>query len=158
VSPVGIRVAAVLVAAGALAAGCAATRAGERMTFAEAGLAPEGEPERPPAPPVEEPAPRRVAAEPPAGPPIDPLLLAFAAEARARRARPAARPGFPGEAAAAWAALAGEVARYLERPMPQTPLLELVRTRVALEAELEFDRRRFGEPPAALVAAVEPLL
>jgi murein DD-endopeptidase MepM/ murein hydrolase activator NlpD len=36
--------------------------------------------------------------------------------------------------------------------MPQTPLAELVRARIAVEAELDFDRRHFGAPPPALTA------
>jgi len=157
VSREGTRIAAAALAA-VLAAGCAAGRAQGPMTFAEAGLFSAVEPDARPPPPVKEPAPRRVAAEIPSGPPLDALLLAFAAQARARRAHAPARRGFPAEASAAWAALAGEVERYLERPMPQTPLLELVRARVAIEVELELDRRRFGEPPAALAEAVAPLL
>jgi murein DD-endopeptidase MepM/ murein hydrolase activator NlpD len=157
VSREGSLVAAVALAA-ALAAGCAAERGAQRMSFAEAGFVTAEEPEATPAPPVAEPAPRKVASERPAGPPVDPLLLAFAAEARARRAHAPARRGFPAEAQASWAALAGELSRYLERPMPQTPLLELVRARVAVEVELELDRRRYGEPPAELLAALDPLL
>ena len=38
--------------------------------------------------------------------------------------------------------------------MPQTPLAELVRARVSVEAELDFDRRRFGDPPAELAVAL----
>jgi murein DD-endopeptidase MepM/ murein hydrolase activator NlpD len=155
----GPRIAAAVLAA-ALAAGCAAARA-ERMSFAEAGFSSASlaeEPEAPPAPPVAEPAPRQVATERPSGPPVDALLLAFAAEARARRARTAGPRGFPAEAQAAWTGLARELERYLTRPMPQTPLLELVRARVAVEVELELDRRRFGEAPSGLTAALDPLL
>jgi len=159
VSREGSRIAAAALAA-ALAAGCAAERA-ERMSFAEAGFSAAAlaeEPEAPPAPPVAEPAPRQAATQRPSGPPADALLLAFAAEARARRARTPAHRGFPAEAQAAWTALARELSRYLERPMPQTPLLELVRARVTMEVELELDRRRFGEPSAELAAALDPLL
>jgi len=146
-----------LAALAALAAGCAHAPP-LHTTLAEAGLAEEPEPEGPPPAPVAVAAPRRTASEPVAGPPIDPILLVFAAEARARRARAPAHRGFPEEALRAWSALAAEVDRYLDRPMPQTPLLELARTRIAVEAELEFDRRRYGSPPSELEAALAPLL
>jgi murein DD-endopeptidase MepM/ murein hydrolase activator NlpD len=42
--------------------------------------------------------------------------------------------------------------------MPQTPLLELVRARVTVESELEFDRRRYGPPPAGLAGALDAVL
>ncbi len=142
-----------LAALAALAAGCAHSR--ETMTFAEAGIEPvvisePMEPVGPPRPPAKEPAPHRVASEAPPGPPLDGRLLRFAAEARARRQRSRPAPGFPEEASAAWRHLGDDVDRYLGRPLPQTPILELVRARVTLEAELEYDRRRFGEPPEAL--------
>ncbi len=143
-----------LAALAALAAGCA--HSGDTMTFAQAGLAEPVlisepmEPVGPPRPPVKDPAPRRVASEAPPGPPLDGSLLRFAAEARARRQRSRGENGFPGEAAVAWERLGDEVDRYLGRSLPQTPILELVRARVTLEAELEYDRRRFGEPPEEL--------
>ncbi len=143
-----------LAALAALAAGCAHSR--ETMTFAQAGIvepvvvSEPMEPVGPPRPPVKDPAPRRVASEPPPGPPLDGSLLRFAAEARGRRQRFRGENGFPEEAAAAWQRLGDEVDRYLGRSLPQTPILELVRARVTLEAELEYDRRRFGEPPGEL--------
>ena len=111
------------------------------------------DPDEPPVPPVADPAPARVASEPP-GPPLDAALLRFAADARARRADLPRAAAFPAGVAGAWDDLALEVERYLGRPMPQTPLAELVRARVALEAELDFDRRRFGAPPPELAARV----
>lgn len=101
-------------------------------------------------PPVAVPAPESVPSEPPEGPAIDPLLLRFAAEARGRRL--AARPGrgFPPEGQAAWSALLTELDAYLLRPLPQTPLLELVRAQVTVEAELDFDQRRYGQAPDGL--------
>ncbi len=141
-----------LAALAALAAGCSHSR--ESMTFARAGLAEPvliSEPMEPvgvPKPPVRDPAPRRVATEAPLGPPLDAALLHFAAAARSRRLRSPPGRGFPEEATAAWLRLGGEVDRYLLRSLPQTPILELVRASVTVEAELEYDRRRFGEPPA----------
>ncbi len=128
------------------AAGCASSRA--TMTFEEAGLLDPVEPDGPPRPPVKVPAPKVKPAEPPSGPPVDGTLLRFAAEARGRRGRHPAGAGFPAEATNAWRDLAVELDRYLSRPLPQTPLAELVRARVTVEAELEFDRRRYGAPPA----------
>lgn len=146
----------------ALAAGCAHGR--DTITFAEAGLgAPvvvtePMEPVGPPRPPARDPAPRRVASEAPPGPPLDGSLLRFAAEARHRRQRANGVHGFPVEVAAAWQRLGDEVDRYLARSLAQTPTLELVRARVTMEAELEYDRRRFGEPPEEVQRRVEAQL
>jgi murein DD-endopeptidase MepM/ murein hydrolase activator NlpD len=136
------------------------------MSFADAGLAPpdagpapSAEDEEldptPPPPPVAVPAPESIASEAPAGPPIDAVLLRFAAEARARRGRLPAGRGFPAEVAQAWSALAGDLDLYLGRALPQTPLLELVRARVTVEAEWDYDRRRFGPAPEQLRGLVE---
>ena len=43
---------------------------------------------------------------------------------------------------------------YLTRSLPQTPLLELARSSVTLEAEWDFDQRRYGRPPAELAHLV----
>jgi hypothetical protein len=147
-----------------VAAGCAHAPA-PKMTFAEAGLVAVAEPgpsaadaqapaeEAPLPPPVAVPAPETVALEVPAGAPIDATLVRFTAEARARRGRlPSGE--FPDEVAGAWRALLDDLDRYLARPLPQTPLLELVRARVTVEAEWDYDRRRFGAPPRDLAAAV----
>ena len=142
-----------------LAVGCAHAPA-PKMSFAEAGLvspvALPGAPsdEAPLPPPVAVPAPDAVALELPAGPPIDAVLVRFIAEARARRGRlgPADEP--PAEVEGAWLALARDLDAYLARPLPQTPLLELVRARVTLEAEWDLDRRRFGAPGREVTSAV----
>jgi hypothetical protein len=134
------------------------------MTFEEAGLAaetraaaapaaPTGEAE-PLLPPVAVAAPEAVASEAPEGPPIDPSLIRFGAEARARRARPGAPRGFPADAEQAWRALGAELDAYLARALPQTPVLELVRAQVTVEAEWDYDQRRFGAPPAELARLV----
>ncbi len=147
------------VTAALLAAACAHAPAA-KMTFSEAGLlAPMALPdapadEAPLPPPVAVPAPESVALELPAGPPIDATLVRFTTEARSRRARlPAART-FPAEVATAWTALAGELDRYLARPLPQTPLLELIRARITVEAEWDYDQRRWGAPPRDVAEAV----
>jgi murein DD-endopeptidase MepM/ murein hydrolase activator NlpD len=148
-----------LAAAALAAAGCAHAPA-QKMTFAEAGLlAPMAIPdapqdEAPLPPPVAVPAPETVALEVPTGPPIDATLVRFTADARARRARLPAGRAFPDEVAAAWTALATELDRYLARPLPQTPLLELVRVRITVEAEWDYDLRRFGAPPRDVAEAV----
>ncbi|ABS27920.1 M23 family metallopeptidase [Anaeromyxobacter sp. Fw109-5] len=134
-----------------------------KMSFAEAGFTarpPEGvedgavEPEEPPPPPLDFPAPESIASELPEGPPIDATLLRFAAQARERRARAPAGRGFPDDAIRAWRALAGELDAYLGRALPQTPLLELVRARVTIEAEWDYDLRHHGPAPAELSALV----
>jgi murein DD-endopeptidase MepM/ murein hydrolase activator NlpD len=149
------------------AGGCAPSPA-KKMSFAEAGfrLAPappapgvdpgaDDEPEATFEPPVTVPAPQSIATELPRGPPIDGILVRFAAEARARRGRPAGRQGFPDEAVLAWRDLASELDLYLARPLPQTPLFELVRARVTVEAEWDYDQRRYGPAPEALARIVE---
>jgi murein DD-endopeptidase MepM/ murein hydrolase activator NlpD len=146
-------------AAALAVAGCAHAPA-PKMTFAEAGLlaplalldAPQDEAPLPP--PVAIPAPEAVALEVPAGPPIDATLVRFTADARARRARLPPGRAFPDEVAAAWIALATELDRYLARPLPQTPLLELVRARITVEAEWDYDLRRFGSPPREVAEVV----
>jgi murein DD-endopeptidase MepM/ murein hydrolase activator NlpD len=135
------------------AAGCATPAA--RMSFAQAGFALAAEPEDADVPPpARDPAPAEVASEPAQGPAVDPLLLQFTAQARARRGQGPEGRGFPAEAVAAWRALAQDLDQYLRRPLPQTPLLELVRARVTVEAEWDYDLRRYGAPPAELSAAV----
>jgi murein DD-endopeptidase MepM/ murein hydrolase activator NlpD len=126
-----------------------------RTTFEEAGLlAVVDDSGAPMPPPVEVVAPRSIAAEPVEGPPVDPMLLAFAAEARSRRARHRPGAGFPEEAGRAWRTLAGGLDAYLARPLPQTPLLELVRARITVEAEWDLDQRRYGTPDPELAAEV----
>ncbi len=148
-----------LAALAAFAAGCSHSR--DSITFVEAGLGEPvqvSEPMEPvgvPRPPVKDPAPHRVATEAPPGPPLDATLLRFAAAARARRQRSAPGHGFPEEVAAAWLRLGNEVDHYLLRSLPQMPILELVRASVTVEAELEYDRRRFGEPPVEVRERVE---
>lgn len=132
-----------------------------KMSFAEAGLRQPAdggvsalEPEEPPPPPVDVPAPESIASEVPEGPPIDATLLRFAAEARGRRAAQPAGRGFPDGAATAWRALAAELDAYLRRALPQTPLLELVRARVTVEAEWDYDLRHYGRAPFELASLV----
>jgi hypothetical protein len=146
-----------------LSAACAAP-APAKMSFVEAGFRAAAaaevvaedpdDSEEPVEPPVPVPAPESFATELPAGPPVDATLVRFALEARSRRGRHPGGAGFPDEAAAAWGALAEELDRYLARPLPQTPLLELVRARVTLEAEWDYDLRRYGPAPRALAAEV----
>ncbi|WP_242344387.1 M23 family metallopeptidase [Anaeromyxobacter terrae] len=155
------RALAIALAAAALACGPAPAR---KMSFADAGFtgapavrddtASAQEPEEPPPPPVDVPAPESIASEAPEGPPIDGTLLRFAAQARDRRARRPAGRGFPEEADRAWRALVAELDAYLGRALPQTPLLELVRARVTVEAEWDYDVRHYGPPPRDLAALV----
>jgi murein DD-endopeptidase MepM/ murein hydrolase activator NlpD len=133
-----------------LAAGCATP--GAKMSFGDAGFRLDEDGDV--APPVRIPAPEAVASEIPQGPPIDPILLRFAAEARSRRGRTAELRGYPPEAIESWRALTADLDQYLLRPLPQTPLLELVRARITLDAEWDYDRRRYGAPPRDLAVAV----
>ncbi len=112
------------------------------------------EPHLPSITPVRDAAPQAFPTEAPDGPPIDPALLRFATEARTRRLRTTAGRGFPPEAEVAWLGLVDRLDTYLTRSLPQTPLLELVRSSVTLEAEWDFDQRRYGPPPADLARLV----
>jgi murein DD-endopeptidase MepM/ murein hydrolase activator NlpD len=131
------------------------------MTFAEAGLlAPNAAPDAPAEveallpPPVAVPAPETIAIEIPSGPPVDAVLVRFTTEARGRRSHLAPARSFPPEVADAWTALVGELDRYLLRPLPQTPLLELARVRITVEAEWDYDQRRFGRPSGEVAQAL----
>ncbi len=146
-------------AAALLAAGCAHGSA-PKMTFEQAGLLarsamPDAPPDESPLPPpVAVPAPETIALEVAIGPPIDATLVRFTTEARSRRARLPAARRFPDEVAAAWRALAAHLDGYLARPLPQTPLLELVRARITVEAEWDYDQRRWGAPPRDVAGAI----
>jgi len=147
--------AAALLACGAAACNHAPDR---KMSFGEAGLleaaepdAPVGRPTPPPAPPA--PVTESIAMAPVQGPPVDSTLLRFSAEARGRRGRLPAG-AFPAEVAAAWRGLCLELDRYLARPLPETPMLELVRARITVETEWEYDLRRFGPAPADVARSV----
>lgn len=137
---------------GALGAACAHAAPREKVSFKEAGLLDPVDPVEPVAPPVKIPAPRSVATEQPDVPPIDGDLVRFAADARARRFRFLAKKGFPAESLEAWGRLVQQLDLYLAQALPQTPLLELIRARVTLEAEWDFDVRRYGPAPAELSA------
>ena len=140
----------------ALCVACAHAPPPEKLSFKDAGLVdPPADPVGPIAPPVKVPAPRSIATEKPDVPPIDGDLVRFAADARARRFRSPAKQGFPGESRDAWEALVAQLDLYLAQALPQTPLMELVRARVTLEAEWDFDVRRYGAPPDDLLARVE---
>jgi murein DD-endopeptidase MepM/ murein hydrolase activator NlpD len=143
-----------LVALTAMGAGCAHAPPAGKLSFKDAGLLDPVDPVGPIAPPVAVPAPRSVASEQPDVPPIDGDLVRFAAEARLRRGSLAARRGFPAEATAAWVQLSAQLDAYLGQAIPQTPLLELVRARVTLDAEWDLDQRRYGPPPADLAERV----
>jgi murein DD-endopeptidase MepM/ murein hydrolase activator NlpD len=143
-----------ILALAALSSAVGCTGAPPKMSFADAGFLPAMEPEGPVLPPVTVPAPVSIATEAPEGPPIDDTLRRFAADARARRARLAAGRAFPEDAVEGWRALGSGLDSYLARALPQTPLLELVRARVTVEAEWDLDRRRFGEPPPDLAAGI----
>jgi murein DD-endopeptidase MepM/ murein hydrolase activator NlpD len=141
-----------------LAAGCA-TGPRPTMTFQEAGIVGPGEPEVDSLPPARVEAPREVATDAPMWlPPIDPVLLRFAAQARERRARMVGGKGFPAEAIAAWHELAVQLDGYLSAAASHTPFLELVRASMTVEAEMEYDRRHYGEPPGELSELVSARL
>ncbi|HET9598217.1 MAG TPA: M23 family metallopeptidase [Anaeromyxobacteraceae bacterium] len=109
------------------------------------------EPEPEPAPPAADPAPARG----PAGGAVDAALLRFAADERTRRAALPPAHAFSAALVQAWDDLARALEGWLAVDTSQAPFASLVRARVTLEAELEFDRRRFGEPPPRLAARLD---
>jgi hypothetical protein len=139
----------------AVGAACAHVPPEEKLSFKDAGLLEPVDPVGPVAPPVVVPAPRSVATEAPDVPPIDGDLVRFSTEARTRRLASPARRGFPSESQDAWHGLVGKLDPYLAQALPQTPLLELIRARVTIEAEWSFDERRYGPAPAELAELVE---
>jgi murein DD-endopeptidase MepM/ murein hydrolase activator NlpD len=139
-----------LLPVGFAATGCVHADPAGKLSFKEAGLLDPVDPIGPIAPPVKVPAPRSVATEQPDVPPIDGDLVRFATDARARRFNHAALKGFPAESLAAWDRLLQQLDLYLAQALPQTPLLELVRARVTLDTEWDYDVRRFGPAPREL--------
>lgn len=100
-------------------------------------------PARPAAPPAEVPQVRLSAS-----------LIRFAAVQRDTRLATPKGSGMPEEARRSWADLLGEVDRFLRQRPETTVPLEVVRGRVALEAELEMDISHYGEVSAGLQASV----
>jgi hypothetical protein len=92
--------------------------------------------------------------DPPVSREINAALLCFAVDQRNARAMSAAGDPMPPEVRAGWASLLASVDRFLAWPPPRTAPLDVVRARVALDAELDMDRTFYAGLPHGLVASV----
>lgn len=134
--------------------------------LARCASAPPAEPERPfppyrlAAPPREAaerplaPRPPETLADPPAGRALNAGLLRFAVDQRNARAMTAERAPVPPDVLQGWASLLSAVDAFLAFPPPKTAPLDVVRARVALDAELDLDRTWYAGVPDGLAAAV----
>ncbi len=125
-----------------------------RISFDEAGFAPEDLSEVPPPPLVR--AGSVVSAEPEVvdgeeARRIDAALMTFAARERLLRASRASKAVFTTEAGQAWTALFSEVDAFLASDASHTPALELTRTYVTLDAELGLDEQTYASVPPDVV-------
>jgi murein DD-endopeptidase MepM/ murein hydrolase activator NlpD len=90
---------------------------------------------------------------PPVG--IDAALIRFAVGQR--NARATLKPGtlMPVNIRSDWSEILGEVDRFLRQPVATTVPLDVVRARVALEAEIDMDRELYLSLPEGLAAGVK---
>lgn len=135
------------------------------ILLARCASAPLPEPEHPyppyrlAAPPLErapKPAsPRAVEAlaAAPAGRELNAALLRFAVDQRNARAMTAERTPVPAEVLQGWAVLLAAIDAFLECGPARTAPLDIVRARVALDAELDLDRAWYSGLPDGLAAA-----
>lgn len=125
----------------------------ERKPFLPYQLAPEPHASSAPPPSVR----ARESAEPGGAPAmrIDATLIGFAVEQRSSRAtHPHGQP-MPPAVRSAWSQMLGEVDHLLRQPARQTVPLDVVRARVALDAELDMDHQHYLSLPDGLPAAVK---
>ena len=121
------------------------------MTFVEAGFVADDLREEAP-PPLVRPkvtaVPEPVVVDGAEARRIDAALMTFAARERLLRATTSRGAAFPPEAAQAWSRVFSEVDQFLMVPATATPPLELTRTFVTLDAELDLDGLAYaGIPP-----------
>jgi murein DD-endopeptidase MepM/ murein hydrolase activator NlpD len=85
---------------------------------------------------------------------VDPALTRFAVAQRDTRAVTPEGAPMPKEAHQAWAQLFSDLDTFLKQPAEKCTPLEVIRARVALDAELDMDRSRYDQISLDLVAAV----
>ncbi len=85
---------------------------------------------------------------------LDATLIRFAAVQRELRLATPKGQGMPDEARQAWIGLLAEIDRFLRQRVETTVPLDVVRGRVAMDAELEMDFTHYGELPPGLQASV----
>lgn len=81
---------------------------------------------------------------------LDVELTRFSTRARAARGSVPTGAPMPADQRQAWKELLEVTAAFLSRPVEETSSFDVVRARVALEAELEMDARAYGAFPAEL--------
>ncbi len=93
-------------------------------------------------------------ADPPAGRALNAALFRFAIDQRNARAMTPERSAAPAEVLQGWAGLLAAVDAFLAFPPERTAPLDVVRARVALDAELDFDSTWYSGVTGDLAAAV----
>jgi len=85
---------------------------------------------------------------------LDAEVIRFAVEQRTHRSTLAKGSPFSEEVHEGWSALLGAIDLFLRQPADRTVPLDIVRARVALDAELEMDAEHYEALPAGLRASV----
>ncbi|MGI5863922.1 MAG: M23 family metallopeptidase [Myxococcales bacterium] len=85
---------------------------------------------------------------------IDASLIRFSLEQRSARARVPKGSEMSEETRSRWTGFLAEIDRFLRQPASRTVPLDVIRARVALDAELDLDREHYGLFPSSLTAAV----
>jgi murein DD-endopeptidase MepM/ murein hydrolase activator NlpD len=142
----------VLGAAVAALSGCATVPPEPIPHFQPYQLAPQGPPE-PAASPLPVPPPPATAQTVPSTQ-INAALVRFALDQRATRAGYPKGAALPGASQGAWSEMIAAVDKFLRLPNDRVLALDLVRARVAIEAELDMDRSWFVQLPSGLAPSV----
>ena len=91
---------------------------------------------------------------PPDSPELRAALDSFVSRARAARGQVIQGSAMPQAQVGNWVEMNATLDAWLKHPARQTPVLDVVRTRTTLEAELEQDARAYGDIPSELADAV----
>ena len=89
---------------------------------------------------------------------LDGTLIRFASAQRTTRATTKQGAEMPEDARELWTDLIGHVDLFLRQRPQETVPLDLIRARVALEAELDMDGQRYAALPAGLATSVQARL
>ncbi|HCF56589.1 MAG TPA: M23 family peptidase [Myxococcales bacterium] len=85
---------------------------------------------------------------------VDASLIRFSVEQRSARVRARKGSEMTEETRGRWTGFLAEIDRFLRQPAGRTVPLDVIRARVALDAELDLDQEHYGLFPSALTAAV----